>query len=132
MATAQFERCYTYSILAAKLQAARVAEELKNGKTAKAEILALEQEAASYEYWRMKGAFSIRGVLEDYEDYEDTRTKLEELQMKKVTINLTREQIKLLAEHFNVDTEWYDLQDWELAELIDQLIDYIDMQRISF
>ena len=52
--------------------------------------------------------------------------------MKKVTINMTREQIKLLAEHFNVDTEWYDLQDWELAELIDQLIDYIDMQRIRF
>ena len=36
MAIAQFERCYTYSILAAKLQAARIAEELKNGKTAKA------------------------------------------------------------------------------------------------
>ena len=84
MTTAQFEQCYIYSILAAKLQAARVAEELKNGKTAKAEILALEQEAASYKYWSMKGAFSIRGVLEEYEEYEDTRTKLEELQMKKI------------------------------------------------
>ena len=43
-------------------------------------MLALEQEAASYEYWSMKGAFSMRGILEEYEEYEDARTKLEELQ----------------------------------------------------
>lgn len=73
MAIAQFEMCYTYSILATKLQAARVAEELKNGKTASALLLAEMQEAASYEYWRTKGAFSIRGVLEEYEEFEDAR-----------------------------------------------------------
>lgn len=73
MAMAQFKRCYDLSILAAKLQAARVAEELKNGKTASALLLAEMQEAASYEYWRTKGAFSIRGVLEEYEEFEDAR-----------------------------------------------------------
>lgn len=80
MAIAQFKRCYDLSILATRLQAARIVEEMEHGKTAKAELLALEQEAASYEYWSMKGAFSMRGILEEYEEYEDTRTKLEELQ----------------------------------------------------
>lgn len=71
----RFERCYALSTDAAKLQAARVAEEMKHGKTDKAKALAREQESVSAEYWRMKDAFKAEGILEEYENYEDARLK---------------------------------------------------------
>lgn len=66
-----FEQCYTLSTNAAKLQAVRIAEEIENGKTCRANDLAQEYEAASAEYWRMKDAFKAAGILDKYEEYED-------------------------------------------------------------
>ena len=67
----KFERCYTLSTNAAKLQAARVAEEIKNGKTDKAKELDKQYEAVAAEYWRTKDAFKATGILDEYEEYED-------------------------------------------------------------
>ena len=69
----KFEECYALSVNSVKLQAARIAEELKHGKTARAKALAQEQEAASAEYWRMKDAFKADGILDEYEEYEDEK-----------------------------------------------------------
>lgn len=71
----RFEQCYALSTRTAKLQAVRVAEEVKNGKSNKAKALAREQENASAEYWRMKDSFKAEGILEEYENYEDERLK---------------------------------------------------------
>lgn len=69
----RFEKCYTLSTRTAKLQAVRVVEELKSGKTGKAKALAKEQEAASAEYWQMKAEFKAAGILDEYEEYEDEK-----------------------------------------------------------
>lgn len=67
----KFKQCYSLSTNAAKLQAARIAEEIENGKTDKAKELTQEQESASAEYWRMKEEFKAVGILDEYEEYED-------------------------------------------------------------
>ena len=67
----RFEQCYALSADAAKLQAARVVEEMKHGKTERAKALAREQETVSAEYWRMKDDFKAAGILDEYDEYED-------------------------------------------------------------
>ena len=66
-----FEQCYTFSTKAAKLQAARVAEEIKNGNTDRAKELDKQYEAVIAEYWRLKDTFKEAGILDEYEEYED-------------------------------------------------------------
>lgn len=68
---AAFGQCYSLSTNAAKLQATRVVEEMKHGKTERAKAFAREQETLSAEYRRMKDDFKAVGILDEYEEYED-------------------------------------------------------------
>ena len=69
----KFETCYELSIRTLKLQAVRIAEELKHGKTERAKELAREYEVVSAEYWHMKEEFATVGALDAYESYEDEK-----------------------------------------------------------
>lgn len=69
--TALFEKCYSLSLNAAKIQALRIVEESKNGKSDKYNEFERKQEAVSAAYWLMKDEFKAAGILGEYEEYED-------------------------------------------------------------